>query len=123
TALVQTQGRAHGDHGTTRVVHALTEQVLTEATLLTLDHVGQRLQRTLVRAGDGTTATAVVKQGVDRLLQHALFVAHDDVRRGQVEQALQTVVTVDHATVQIVEIGSREAATIQRNQRTQVRRQ
>ncbi|CRR36469.1 hypothetical protein PAERUG_P54_1_London_24_VIM_2_04_13_02269 [Pseudomonas aeruginosa] len=123
TALVQAQGRAHGDHGTTGVVHALAEQVLTEATLLALDHVGQRLQRTLVRAGDGATATAVVEQGVDGFLQHALFVAHDDVRSGQVEQALQTVVTVDHPTIQVVQVGSREATAIQRNQRTQVRRQ
>src|SRR5690606_32672378 len=52
-----------------------------------------------------------------------LFVPHDDVRSGQIEQALQTVVTVDHATIQVVQIGGREAATIQRNQRTQVRRQ
>src|SRR5690554_166115 len=123
TALVQTQGRAHGDHGTAGVVDALAQQVLTEATLLALDHVGQGLQRALVGAGDGTAATTVVQQGVHGFLQHALFVAHDDVRRGQVEQALQTVVTVDDATIQIVQVGSREAATVQRNQRTQVRRQ
>ena len=120
---MQAQGRAYGNNGTTGVVHALTEQVLTEATLLTFDHVGQRLQRTLVRASDGATATAVVEQGVDRFLQHALFVAHDDVRRRQIEQALQTVVTVDHAAIQIVQIRGREAAAIQRYQRTQVRRQ
>src|SRR5690606_36463268 len=105
----------HGNNGTTGVVHALTEQVLTETTLLTLDHVSQGFQWTLVRASDGTTATAVVEQGVDRFLQHALFVAHDDVRCGQIEQALEAVVTVDHAAIQIVEIRSREAATVERN--------
>src|SRR3990167_1583827 len=52
TALVQTQSRAHGNNGTTGVVHALTEQVLTETTLLTLDNVSQGFQRTLVRASD-----------------------------------------------------------------------
>ncbi len=91
--------------------------------MLTFDHVGQGLQRTLVRASDGATATAVVQQGVDRFLQHALFVAHDDVRRRQIQQALETVVTVDHPTVQVVQVGGREAAAIQRYQRTQVRRQ
>src|SRR5690606_5047412 len=45
TALMQTQGRTHGNYRTTGVVHALTEQVLTEATLLTFDHVSQGLQR------------------------------------------------------------------------------
>ncbi len=88
TALVQAQGRTDGDHGTTGVVDALTQQVLTETTLLALDHVGQRLQRALVGTGDGTAATAVVQQGVHGFLQHALFVAHDDVRRSQLEQAL-----------------------------------
>ncbi|MCY1220819.1 hypothetical protein D9M72_328490 [compost metagenome] len=120
---MQTQGRTYGNYRTAGVVNTLTEQVLTEAALLTLDHVSQGLQRALVRAGDGTATAAVVQQGVDSFLQHALFVAHDDVRSGQVEQALQTVVTVDDATIQIVQVGSREATAIQRNQRTQVRRQ
>src|SRR6185437_7786972 len=123
TALVQTQGRTDHDHRTTGVVHALAEQVLAEAALLALDHVGERLQRALVGAGDGTAATAVVEQRIDRFLQHALLVAHDDVRRIELEQALQAVVAVDHATVQIVQIGSGETATVQRHQRTQVRRQ
>ena len=122
-ALVQTQGWTYGDHGTTGVVHALAEQVLTETTLLALDHVSQGLQRALVRTGDCAAAAAVVQQRIDRFLQHALFVAHDDIRRRQVEQALQTVVAVDHAAIQIVQIRSRETTAIQRNQRTQIRRQ
>ncbi|KAF1069318.1 MAG: hypothetical protein GAK45_01131 [Pseudomonas citronellolis] len=84
TALVQTQGWTYGDYRTARVVHALAEQVLTETTLLTLDHVGQGLQRALVRTGDGTATTTVVQQGIDGFLQHALFVAHDDVRSSQI---------------------------------------
>src|SRR5690606_16648475 len=39
TALVQAQGRANGNHGTTGVGHALTQIVLTEAALLTLEYV------------------------------------------------------------------------------------
>ena len=87
-ALVQAQRRADHDDRTAGVVDALAEQVLAEATLLALDHVGERLQRALVGAGDGTAATAVVHQRIDRLLQHALLVAHDDVRRIEFEQAL-----------------------------------
>ena len=123
TTLVQTQGRTYHDHRTTGVVNALTEQVLTEAALLTLDHVGQGFQRALVGAGDGTATATVIQQRINRLLQHALFVAHDDVRRRQVKQTLQTVVTVDHTAIQIVQIGGRKAAAIQRYQRTQIRRQ
>src|SRR5690606_33647848 len=94
TTLVQTQGWPHNDHRTTRVVNALTEQVLTETTLLTLDHISQRLQWTLVGTGNGTSATTVIQQRINRLLQHTLFVAHNNVWRIQVEQTLQAVVTV-----------------------------
>jgi hypothetical protein len=123
TALMQPERRTDHDHGTAGVVDALAEQVLAEAALLALDHVGQRLQRTLVGAGDGAAATAVVEQRVDGLLQHALFVAHDDVRRVQLQQALETVVAVDDAAIQIVQIGGREAAAVERHQRAQFRRQ
>ena len=122
-ALVQVQRRADHDDRTARVVDALAEQVLAEAALLALDHVGERLQRALVGAGDRAAATAVVHQRVDRFLQHALLVAHDDVRRIELEQALQAVVAVDDAAVQIVQVRRREAAAIERHQRTQIRRQ
>src|SRR5690606_2731415 len=41
TALVQLEGRAYHDHGTTGVVHALTEQVLDRKSVVALDHVCQ----------------------------------------------------------------------------------
>src|SRR5690606_13625456 len=71
-ALMQFQRRTDDDDRAARIVDTLAEQVLAEPALLALDHVGQRLQRTLVRAGDGPAATAVVEQRIDRLLQHAL---------------------------------------------------
>ena len=72
----------------TGVVNALAEQVLTEAALLALEHVGQGLERAVIRAGDRTAAAAVVNQRVNRFLQHALLVAHDDVRCAKLKQAL-----------------------------------
>jgi hypothetical protein len=69
TTLVQLQLRTDHDDRTAGVVDALAQQVLTEATLLALEHVGQRLQRTVARAGDGTTATTVVEERVHSLLQ------------------------------------------------------
>ena len=123
TALMQTQVWTYGDNRTTGVVNAFTEQVLAETTLFTFDHIGQRFQRTFVRTGDRTTATTVIQQGVNRFLQHTFFVAYDDIRRSQIQQTFQTVVTVDHATIQIVEVRRRETTTVQRNQRTQIWRQ
>ena len=122
-ALMQLQLRADDDDRTARVVDALAQQVLAETAALALDHVGQRLQRTLVGARHRLAAAAVVEQRVDGFLQHPLFVADDDVRRLELEQALQPVVAVDHAAIQVVQVGRREAAAVQRHQRAQFRRQ
>ena len=122
TALVQLQFGTDHDDRTARVVDALTEQVLTEAALLALERVGERLQRAVVGAAQHAAAAAVVEQRVDGFLQHALFVADDHVRRMQLHQLLQPVVAVDDAAVQIVEIGGGETAAIERHQRTQFRR-
>ncbi len=123
TALVQLQRGADDDHGAARVVDALAEQVLAEAALLALEHVGQALERALVRTGDGLAAAAVVEEGVDRLLQHAALVPDDDLRSVELEQALQAVVAVDDAAVEIVEIAGREAAAVERDERAEIRRQ
>ena len=114
--------RTDGDDRTAGIVDALAEQVLAEPALLALEHVGQRLQRTLVGTGDGAATAAVVEQRIDRFLKHALLVADDDVRRAQLDQALQAVVAVDDAAIEIVEIGRREAAAVQRDERAQLGR-
>ena len=123
TALVQTQVRTYGNHRTAGIVDTFTQQVLAEAATLTFDHIGQRFERTLVGTGHRFTTAAVVQQRIHCLLQHAFFVAHNDVGRVQFQQAFQAVVTVDDAAVQVVQIGSGETAAVQRYQRTQIRRQ
>src|SRR5947209_15483465 len=65
-ALVELELRSRDDDRAARIVDALAEKVLTEAALLALEHVAQRLQRTLVGACDRATAAAVVEQSVDR---------------------------------------------------------
>ena len=121
-ALVQLELGTDHDDRTAGVVHALAQQVLAEASLLALQRVGERLQRTVVGATQHAATAAVVEQRVHRFLQHALFVAHDDFRRVQVHQLLQPVVAVDDAAVQIVQIRRGKAAAVEWNQRTQLRR-
>ena len=75
-----------------------------KTTALTFEHVGERLEWPLVRAGNRTTATAIIEQGVNGLLQHPLFVANNYLWRPQFHQTLETIVTVDHSTIEIVEI-------------------
>jgi hypothetical protein len=122
-ALVELELRPDHDHRAAGVVDPLAEQVLAEASALALDHVGEALERALVGAGHRLPAAAVVEQAVDGFLQHALLVAHDDVRRLELEQPLQPVVAVDHAPVEVVQIGGREPAAVERHQRAQIRRQ
>ncbi|OIQ83694.1 hypothetical protein GALL_344920 [mine drainage metagenome] len=123
SALVQLERGADHDDRAARVVDALAQQVLAETAALALDHVGQGLERALVLAHHGLAAAAVVQQRIHRFLQHALFVAHDDFRRLEFEQAAQAVVAVDDAAIQVVEVAGGEAAAVQWDQRTQVGRE
>ena len=79
TALVELEFRADNDHGAGRVIDALAQQVFAEAALLALDHVGEGLERPVGRSEHRPAAAAVVEQSVNRLLEHALFVADDDL--------------------------------------------
>ena len=121
-ALMQLELGTDHDHRAARIVDPLAEQVLAEAALLALEHVGERLQGPLVGAGDHPAAAAVVEQRVDRFLQHALLVAHDDVGRAQLDQALEPVVAVDHPPVEVVQVRGREAAAVERHERAQLGR-
>ena len=121
-ALVQLEVRAGDDHRAAGVVDALAEQVLAEPALLALEHVGERLERPVARACHRAAAAAVVEQRVDGLLQHALLVVDDDLRRAEVEQPLEAVVPVDHAAVEVVQVGRGEAATVELHHRAELRR-
>src|SRR5699024_10062238 len=115
TTLMQLELRTNNNDRTARVVNALTQQVLTETTLLTLEQVAQGLQRTAAWTRYWATTTTVVEERVDRFLQHALLVVHDDLRRAKIDHALQTVVAVDYATVQVIQVGGSKATTVELN--------
>src|SRR5207302_6200222 len=103
TTLMQLKGWTDHDDAAAGVVDAFAQQVLAEATLLALEHVGQALELVVRRTTHWSTAAPVVDQRVDGFLQHALLVADDDLRRLQLQQPLETVVAVDHAPVEIVQ--------------------
>ena len=102
TALVQLECRANHDHRAARIVYALTQQVAPEAALLAFQHVTKRFEFAAATAAECLTALRVVDQRVDRLLQHALLVAHNHVRRAQFEQTLETVISVNDAAIQVI---------------------
>ena len=119
---MQFQLRTHNNNRTAGIIDALAKQVLTEPALFALEHVGQGFQWPFVGASNDTTATAIIKQRINGFLQHPLFIANNDVRRAQLHQPLQAIVTVDNTAVKIVEIGRGKATTIERYQRAQLRR-
>ena len=113
---------ADDDDRTARIVDTLTEQVLTEATLLALEGVGERLEGAVAIGFDAGDLAAIVEQGVDRFLKHALLVAHDDFRSFNLDETFQTVVADDNTTIELVDVGSGKTTTIQRHKGTQVGR-
>ena len=79
TAFMEPQLGSDHDHRAAGIVHALAEKVLAEAPLLALEHVGQRFERAVIVAPHRVDPPRVVKEGVDRLLQHPLLIPEDDV--------------------------------------------
>ena len=114
--------RTNHDHRATGVVHTLAEQVAAEASFLAFEHIAQGLEFAAATAGERLAALGIVDQAVHRFLQHAFLIADDDIRRAQFEQTLETVVAVDHAAVQVVQVGGCKAAAIQLHHRAQIGR-
>src|SRR5271168_147723 len=122
TALVEFQFGADDDDGAAGIVDALAEKVLAEAALLALERIGQGFERAIVGAAQNAAAAAVVEERVHGFLEHALFVADDDVRGAKLHELFEAVVAVDDTAIEIVEIGRGEAAAVERHKRAQLRR-
>ena len=121
-ALIYLEVRPDDDDGTPRVVDALAEQILAEASFFTAQEVGEALQRPIAGSEHGLAAASVVYEGVYRFLQHPLLVADDNFRRLQLLQLAQAVVAVYHAAVKVVEVGCGEASAVKLHHRAKVGR-
>ena len=74
-------------------------------------------------APDHPAAPAVVEQRVDRLLEHPLLVPDDDLRGVELQKPLEPVVAVDDPAIEVVQVGRREPAAVERHERAEIRRQ
>ena len=122
TTLIDFKFRSYNDNGTTGIVDTFTQQILTETTGFTFQHIGKGFQRTVARSCYRTAAAAVIDQRIHSLLQHTFLVANNDIRSTQLQQSFQTIVTVNDSSVQIVQVGSSETSAVQLYHRTQIRR-
>src|SRR5699024_2926535 len=84
--------------------------------------IGQRLERSVAGACYRSAAASVVDQGVNSLLEHTLLVAHDNIRRAQLQQSSQTVISVNNSSVQVIQVRCRETSAVKLYHRTQIRR-
>ncbi len=62
---------------------------------------------------DRPSPTAVVDQCIDRLLEHALLVADDDVRRLKLQEVPEAVVPVDHPSIEVVQVACGKPSAVQ----------
>ena len=122
TALIDLKLGTNHDNGTARIVNSLTQKVLTETSALTLKHIGKRLEVTVSGACNGTASSAVIDEGVNRLLKHSLFVADDYLGSSQIKESPESVVSVYDTTVQIVKVGGSKTSAVQLYHGTKIRR-
>ncbi|CDB20738.1 predicted protein [Blautia sp. CAG:52] len=122
TTLINLQFRSNDDYGTSGVVNSFTQQVLTETSGFTFQHIGQRFQSSVTRSGYRTATATVIDQRIYSFLQHTFFISYDNIRGSQLQQSFQTVVTVDDTTVQIIQVRCSKTSTVQLYHRTQIRR-
>ena len=120
-ALVKLEIGADDDDRAAGVVHALAQQVLAEPPFLALQHVGEALERTAVRADHRARAAPVVNQSVNGFLKQALLVVDNGLGRTDLGNLLEPVVAVDDAPVQIVQVACREAAPVELHHRPEFR--
>ncbi len=112
--------RPYDDHRTARIVDAFTEQVLPETALLTAQQVGKRTERTIrTRVYYRSASPTVVDKCVDGLLQHPFFVTDDHLGCALRHKFFEAVVAVDQAAVEVVQVRSGEASTLDLYHRAQ----
>ena len=118
TAFVQLKFWADDDYATARVINAFTEQVLAETTLFTFQEIGDALELpTTVLSASAAAAMdgRVINQGINCFLKHTHFVVANHCRSIQLKQLTQTVVAVNHATIQIIQVAGCKPTTRQSN--------
>ena len=70
------------------------------------------VERSIAATEHGSLATVIVKERVNRLLKHSLFVANDHFRRVQVDKLAKPIVPINDSTIKVVQVTRRKVAGI-----------
>ncbi|MNZ83615.1 hypothetical protein D3C78_1023480 [compost metagenome] len=84
--------------------------------------MAERFQRAVTWSSNWTTTTAVIDQCIYCFLKHPFFILYDDIRCAKVKQTFQPIVTVNHTTIQVVEVRRCKTSTVKLYHRTKFRR-
>ena len=122
TALINLQLRSNDDNGTSGVVNTLTKKVLTETSGFTFQHIGKGFQGSVSRTCYRAAAAAIVDQGINCFLKHTFLIADNDIRSTKLKKSLQTIVTINDSSVQVIQVRCCETSAIQLYHRTKIRR-
>src|SRR6058998_1048787 len=77
SALMQPEFRTDNDDRKAGIVDSFSQQVLTEATGFSFEHVAQRFEWATVLPRDRTAPSAIVEQSINGFLKHALLVTNN----------------------------------------------
>ena len=117
-ALMKFQFRADYNNSTSGIIYSFPQQILTETSLLTFEHIANGLERPFIGTNHWTPTTTIIEKCIHRFLQHSLFIFDNNSRCTQFDETLETVVSMNHTTIQIIEVTGCKAATFERNQRS-----
>src|SRR4030042_416202 len=64
-----------------------------------------------------------VDECINSFLKHALLIANDNLRSPQINQASESIITIDYTAVKVIKVAGGESASIQLDDRSKLRGQ
>src|SRR5437660_1082751 len=116
--FMESQRWPDDNHGATRIIDALAQQVVAEASMFAMPQIGQALERLPTRIDDGFPGMGIVKERITGLLQQTALIVQDDLRRSHLQKTLQPEIAADETTVQLVQVRRGDPTTIKGKHRS-----
>ncbi len=66
--------------------------------------------------------SAVINQGIHSFLKHSFFITNNNIWGFQFQHSLQTVISINHTSIQIIQVRSCITSTVKHHHRAQIRR-
>ena len=120
--LVKLKLRAYYDYRSSGIVYPLAQQILSESSLFTFEHIRKRFKRSGSRTRNGSASSSIIYKSINGFLKHSLFISYNDIGCTKFKKSVKPVISVYYTSVQIIQIGSCESSSVQLNHRSKIRR-